>query len=263
MINNIWGNYFSQFYNNHIGIKRDGFVGLLDGVSNTALAAYSVARRLTRNYRGPLVRLRRSSDNSEQDFYATPFGILDTSAIDSFATSGLFVTKLYDQIGTEHLSNSTADNQPTFSKTSVNNKPGITFDGSNDRLIGNAVGTLPLVSSGMSIFFVAKNLNTNARYFLDFEDTTHSIISNYVAGKWEWYSSPRTQFGDTSTSVFQALSWQNGNTPNAITTVTLGGNEDFGDWYNGIVPEVIIWQTALDTAKQTEVLSNMRSFYNI
>ena len=61
------------------------------------------------------VRLRRSSDNAEQDFATIAGGGLDLSAISTFkGAANLFVVKLYDQIGTAHLEQATAANQPPF-----------------------------------------------------------------------------------------------------------------------------------------------------
>ena len=43
------------------------FVGALDAYASGLAGAWSVSRRLLTSYSGPLVRVRRSSDNAEQD----------------------------------------------------------------------------------------------------------------------------------------------------------------------------------------------------
>ena len=58
-----------------------GVAGALDSL--TAQAAYSV-RRLRTAYTGPLLRVRRSNDNAEQDIGATYAGELNTSALATF-----------------------------------------------------------------------------------------------------------------------------------------------------------------------------------
>lgn len=73
-----------------------GFSGILDLYPN-ATSAYSL-RRLRSTYSGPAIRVRRSSDNTEQDIAFTPSGDLDESALLSFVGAGNgFVTTWYDQ----------------------------------------------------------------------------------------------------------------------------------------------------------------------
>ena len=78
-----------RLINSHFGGRL-----LLD--SREATAAYSL-RQLRTEYAGPSVRVRRSSDNTEQDFgFAS--GSLDTDLLLAFCGSGDgFVRTLYDQ----------------------------------------------------------------------------------------------------------------------------------------------------------------------
>jgi hypothetical protein len=83
--------------------------GLQAGVGG----AYSV-RRLLAGYKGPAIRVRRSSDSAEQDIYFTKDGDLDEAALLAFIgiDSG-FVTTEYDQSGIgRNLVQATAANQP-------------------------------------------------------------------------------------------------------------------------------------------------------
>ena len=87
------------------------FVGLLDTYPN-ASRAYSV-RRLNSAYTGPLLRVRRSNDNAEQDISYIGEN-LDTSALSSFvgANNG-FVVTWYDQSGNGvNATQATAGSQP-------------------------------------------------------------------------------------------------------------------------------------------------------
>jgi hypothetical protein len=74
---------------------------LLDAYPNAA-ASYSL-RLLKSSYSGSAVRVRRSSDNTEQDIGFTASGNLDTSALLAFTGTGAldngFVTTWYDQSG--------------------------------------------------------------------------------------------------------------------------------------------------------------------
>jgi hypothetical protein len=110
---------------------------ILDFFQNSA-AAYSL-RKLRAAYTGAAIRVRRSSDNTEQDIGFSGSG-LDTSALTSFCGSGNgFVTTWYDQSGNaRNATQTTAANQPQIvSSGSVilqNSKPCLDFDGSDDTL---------------------------------------------------------------------------------------------------------------------------------
>lgn len=101
-----------------------------------AAAAYSV-RKLRNAYTGSAIRVRRSSDNAEQNIGFVA-GNLDTSALTTFcsATDG-FVTTWYDQSGNaRNATQTTAVNQPKIVSSgtvlTINGKPRMDFDGSND-----------------------------------------------------------------------------------------------------------------------------------
>ena len=112
------------------------FTGLLDTYSGAAVA-YSAARRLSSTYTGALIRVRRSSDNAEQDIGYTAGNVLDESALTTFvgANNG-FITKLYDQSGnTIDIAQSTALSQPKIVNSGTvlkaNTKPYFQTDGSS------------------------------------------------------------------------------------------------------------------------------------
>jgi hypothetical protein len=106
---------------------------ILDIFGNAA-ASYSLTS-LRSAYTGPVVRVRRSSDNAEQDFTATE---VHNGGIASFVGSGNgFVRTWYDQSGSANLVQSTNGSQPLIalagSLVMRNGKPGIDFgiDGSS------------------------------------------------------------------------------------------------------------------------------------
>ena len=69
-------------------------------------------------YTGPLIRVRRSSDNAEIDIYALYNGELDTTFLLNFTGAGNgFVARWYDQSGNDqNLTQTTAANQPRIVK---------------------------------------------------------------------------------------------------------------------------------------------------
>jgi len=116
------------------------FTGILDGLGVTPLGVWDVGHRLTSSYSGPLIRLIRASDSAEQDFGFNADGTLDTASIATFlsATTGDIVT-IYDQIGSNDLTQSTAAAQPLYSVTGFNSGPTGDFDGSNHFMSADAI----------------------------------------------------------------------------------------------------------------------------
>lgn len=114
------------------------FTGLLDTYAN-AQAAYSL-RRLSSNYTGSAIQVRRSSNNDVLDIGFTSTGALDTAALLTFCGNGDgFVKIWYDQSGSNrYVQQSSTGAQPKIvSSGSVileNSKPAVLFDGSNDYL---------------------------------------------------------------------------------------------------------------------------------
>ena len=141
------------------------FTGLLDTYSGAAVA-YSAARRLRTAYTGALIRVRRSSDNAEQDIGYTSGNVLDESALTTFvgANNG-FVTTWYDQSGNgNNAVQSTAANQPQIVSSGVVNtqaglssgKPALSFDGVNDFMDLTSLVT----TTDYTAFVAQKRLNS-------------------------------------------------------------------------------------------------------
>lgn len=112
------------------------FTGLLDTYSG-ATAAYSAARRLATAYTGALIRVRRSSDNTEQDIGYNGSNSLDESALTTFVGAGNgFVTTWYDQSGNgNNVTQTTAIRQPRIVNSgtveTMNSLPTIYFSERN------------------------------------------------------------------------------------------------------------------------------------
>jgi hypothetical protein len=137
------------------------FVGVLDTYTGASVA-YSV-RLLKSDYTGSAIRVRRSSDNTEQDIGFTALGNLNESALTTFVGAGNgFVTTWYDQSGNgRNATQSTATNQPQIVSSGVvnkvNSKPSLLFDGSNDSLSAAAF-TASLTN--FTQFLAVKGTNT-------------------------------------------------------------------------------------------------------
>ncbi|MEI7601283.1 MAG: arabinofuranosidase catalytic domain-containing protein [Aestuariivirga sp.] len=95
-----------------------GFTGILDSLSPAA--SFSI-RRVRGAYSGPLIRVRRASDGTQQDIGATLLGHLNTQALSSFCgVSSCFDTTWYDQSGNgRDAAQATAANQPRIVNAGV------------------------------------------------------------------------------------------------------------------------------------------------
>jgi hypothetical protein len=145
-------------YSNTISVTTLAPSLLLD-LYPSAAAAYSV-RLLRTAYTGSAIRVRRSSDNTEQNIGFTALGNLDESALTTFCsgTNG-FVTTWYDQSGNaRNATQTTAANQPQIvssgSVITYNGKPTMTYDGSNDFMRS----ALFNYSSAMSLVYVTQRV---------------------------------------------------------------------------------------------------------
>ncbi len=112
--------------------------GLLDAVPG-AKAGYSL-RQLDNDYTGYAIQVRRSSDGATSDIGFVG-GQLDTAALSTFAAGGdAFVATWYDQVGSAHVVQSTADSQPqivaggSVLTDPVNGLPALRFSDNNKKL---------------------------------------------------------------------------------------------------------------------------------
>ena len=140
--------------------------GLLETYSGAA-AAYSL-RKLRTGYVGNAIRVRRSSDNAEQDIAFDASGNLDTVSLLAFVGSGNgFVTTWYDQSGyNNHIIQTTAANQPqVVSSGSVildGTKPAVQFNGTTTTLNATFSGVTISGLNNMAVICACKTTFNNA-----------------------------------------------------------------------------------------------------
>lgn len=122
----------------------------LDGFTTGLWAAYGISKLLTA-YAGSCLRVRRSSDNTEQDIGFVG-NALDTAALATFVTTNSgFVTKWYDQSGnTRDAANVTTTKQPRIVNAGVYDAK-LVFDGTDDCLVTpNSSGTVSAITAFMA-----------------------------------------------------------------------------------------------------------------
>ena len=132
-----------------------------------AAAAYSL-RLLDKSYSGSAVRVRRASDNAEQDI-AFANNELDTATLETFASgTDAFVTTWYDQSGNaNNATQTTASNQPKIvssgSTILENGKACVQWNGGTEYLV-SSFGT---TYSQPNTIFVTANKTIHNGYLFD------------------------------------------------------------------------------------------------
>lgn len=272
---------------------------LLDTYSGAA-AAYSL-RKLSNSYSGSAIRVRRSSDNTEQDIGFDGNGNLNESSLTSFVGSNSgYVTKWYDQSGNARdASQTTSANQPRIvnagSIDKISGKSAFIFNGSSNYLIVNsssgltispttfmAVSSRSNSSTNLRTVFATGILsgtrgygvyysNTNNLYFQTrYTTTTANSIGNYsntINTNSLFYGLTKTS-GDTtyyngSNEVTSSASETNNTTSTNITIgVRLSESSSLDFYLNGSISEIIIWQ--LDqSSNRSGIETNINSYYSI
>jgi hypothetical protein len=269
---------------------------LLDTYSGSA-AAYSL-RKLSNAYSGSAIRVRRSSDNAEQDIAFDGSGNLDQSALTTFVGSNNgFVTTWYDQSGLgRNMIQPTSLNQPMIVNSgnvlTVNSKPAINFNGTSQYLAVTD-NTILNVSSLTSCFYVSKIItggynsaiasktyNGDGGYFfgqyaggesiqiwIDGSNMLGPSFFNNTLGNQYLYTNINTT-GSSGIKVYR-----NSTTSQFFTSATdLSGSNSYyftlgrdlpaNSYLKGDLQETIIYPTD-QSSDRTGIESNINTFYSI
>lgn len=271
------------------------FTGLLDTYSGAA-AAYGL-RRLSGSYYGSAIRVRRSSDNAEQDIGFTSSGALDTDALTTFvgANNG-YVTTWYDQSSNgKDATQSTAAAQPQIVLSGVlqeeNGLPAIKFteSGTSDYLstsyhmqnTQSYFGTGRSDTSANTVWFGAFDTSISPAYRQYFGNAVST--SGYGAG---YGDSSFVDFDSTiapSSNIILTSMFQNGtagtgyingankysNTPASIGytdvgmsigAATNGNTGGVTTYLDGTLQEIIIYES-VQTANRAGIETNLIDYH--
>lgn len=125
-------------------LMGNSFSGALDSLGTGMESAWSVGRRLRAGYSGPVIRVRRSSDNAEQDFSGSGAnGAVSASAVAAFCGAGDgFLATIYDQSG----------NARNYTQSSTTLQPRVVASGVAETMNGYLSARFIAASSlGMSV----------------------------------------------------------------------------------------------------------------
>lgn len=251
---------------------------LLDTYTGAA-AAYSL-RQLRTAYSGSAIRVRRASDNAEQDIGFSS-GELDTAALASFCsgTDG-FVKTWYDQASANDATQTTTANQPKIydSSTGVllqNLKPTINFGGTS------FLAPAPQVSSpwtfasvhyrdGSSQYIYGNNLKPSMYY----SGTTPRIYTNTfydgvnkTTGQFIRVDRYNSTTGlaniNYNGAVDAAFTGVGAYTPNNIGAIGSASSASLSAGWRNDMQELIIWPTYQSDSDRDGIETNINDFYSI
>ena len=241
-----------------------------------AVAAYSL-RKLRAGYYGYAIRVRRSSDNIEQDIAFDSSGNLDTTSLTSFVGSvNGFVTTWYDQSGNGYNAyQSTAINQPLIVSsgllTTNGGKPAIRCVSGTGLLINQiSLGTTHSMFavidwiSGYKEYFGSFG-NSWAFYQIDGEykangaigRTNASFTTNRFLGTLLRVNT-QLQYYQNSTTLGSPFTINSNNSFNLSNLV----GEDYNWGFAGDQQEAIIYTSSMASSR-IGIESNINSYYSI
>ncbi len=265
--------------------KTAQFTGLLDTYSGASVA-YSL-RKLRSAYSGNCIRVRRSSDNTEQDFGFVN-NILDTASLLTFVGAGNgFVTTWYDQSGNANNAvQTTAVNQPQIVTSGVvnktNSKTSMLLDGTNDQF---TLTSIINVSSSNYNSFVGKRDASSRRLFGLSSDAgagqylwaLYNDNKYYLQAKSTQYQASSSTDSTTSQLLLTGLNdagtmsmFKNGNTIASSATnfsitmnaSTIGVYSFTGNNCYGHLQEIIFYNSS-QSSNRTGIESNINTYYSI
>jgi hypothetical protein len=104
-----WGSIYDKSNAGETLLSGSGFEGFLNLFPNASLGLS--LDKLDKNYTGSAIKVRRSSDNTELDIGFSN-DVLDTASLLDFVGSGdAFVTIIYDQVGSNNMTQTTSSLQ--------------------------------------------------------------------------------------------------------------------------------------------------------
>ena len=265
-----------------LSIVEDQLLNLYPG----AAAAYSL-RLLNSDYAGSAIRVRRSSDNAEQDIGFDRDGNLNTGALLAFcgAANG-FVTTWYDQSGNaRNATQSTAANQPKVVNAGsvlidANGKPRIQSVPNSSNLKANFTLNQPISVFGV-VNYTSLSSPSVSPYAVDLKSLSGNIVAigassskarifagaNLVNSLTLSQNTTYLSYGllngvNSSVAINTTITDGNAGTDGS-DGITLFNSQDVGSApLNGYLSEVIIYGSN-QSSNRDGISTNINTYYGI
>jgi hypothetical protein len=243
---------------------------LLDTYTNSSFA-YSL-RKLSSTYSGDCIRVRRSSDNTEQNIGFVN-NVLDTVSLLTFCGSGSgYVTTWYDQSGNgRNATRTNAVQQPLIvssgSLNLVNSKPSIYFN--------STYLDVPLSCVDNQTYFTVTKFNSVGTYISRVFGTggnSHQLYQ-HVGGKYVMYNGGSGLFSTMNTDTNQKVIgtyWKSGSNSKLYFNGILNATGDSGSYTETSstlgqgtfleVQEHISWQSNY-TSNMLAISTEQKNYY--
>jgi hypothetical protein len=272
-------------------------IAIAPAVQTHCQAAFSL-RLVRREYTGPIVRIRRSTDNSLQDFFANPDGKLGTIfngnglAFDTWlgSTATGFVVTWYDQSENEnHATQSDTNMQPAIQRSGSSDKYIVSFDGTKYMTFDGSgtssifhntnysvvaverrqaadvaiylIGTLTsALNKGLTIGYRADGTFTHAQFTNDYNMTIPAY--NAVDEPFRfWCSKHSSSTGKETILNGETLGTSANTTPlSEPGQAALGTNHNATQSYIGELAEVLVFNTDLANEDIASVYTNQLAY---
>jgi len=256
------------------GVASAAASAILDGISNVA-AAYSL-RKLRSAYVGSAVRVRRSSDSTEQDIGFDGTGEFDSATYSAFVGGGTgFVRTWYDQSGNgRDAGQAAAGNQPQIALSALNGKPSLSFNGNN----GMITASFTTVNQSFTWLHVSRQNNTSNLVPFSNGD---AVAVFWFNGTGAFYAGTTLMKSATVTNanIFSAIAngasssvFVNGGTPTTGDAGTNGfARIEVGDWkaigssfpFAGNVADFVALSAIISTTDHNTIGANMATRYGL
>jgi len=255
---------------------------LLDSYSGAAVA-YSL-RQLSWAYGGPAVRVRRDSNNAEQDFTATEVSDGTLATWVGTGNNG-FVTTWYDQSGNGgHATQTSTTLQPQIVSSGAlitkTGKPVVSYSGGlkfltlsiNSLLLNRARVDAYIVKDTSDTEYILFNGATSAfSYVASAGNSSTTLINGY--GTPTLYANGTQFTGSTRADIYTFLNGYKVEVHQNASTVPFGGTSwgyfDIGSYerstgivYEGTIQELIFY-TSDQSAKRSLIEANINAHYSI
>ena len=254
--------------------------------------AYYSLRKFTEAETLNAIRVRRSSDDTEQDIGFDANGDLDSTALLAFVGTGGtdngFVTTFYDQTGNGNdATNSTESEQPLVvsggTLLTENSKAAIDFDG--DDLLQKTSASID-IAEGASLFSVLSQYTSGAAFSANSgaSQTTDEFLlwASSSIQKFRYGRNPSAGVGVTqissqqiftgiddgsaSLSVFQNSTTTNSGTStttiSAVDLLTIGARGASSLIYDGKIQEIILFDSD-QSSNRTGIEGNINDHFSI